>query len=497
MRTDGRRRRSTGYEKIGTRDGDSDEDAESSVEVAETLDVLSIEASQTSGLRRRRRSPPERAGLLSKLFFRWLSPIFTLGAAAPLQPGDLSGWPLRAVDNPAEQAVLMEHAWRAAAAAAPGAEVPFVSVCWSAFGRRYMTVGLWKLPYWAALFAQPLILRALLAVIGAPSGDEPKLATLGALVLGLALSTLGISLASMHLFVWSQTMGMNVRAGVASLIYTQALRLRPAALVKAAGPSEVLTLLSADTERIVNALSFWHFLYTAPIEIGGALFLAWQQLGSAAVAGLGVMLLLSPLQTFLGNKIGRLRKSAVRHTDERVRTVAECLHGIATVKMLCAEQQFLQRVSGTRAREIQVLRRAAVAKMCNAATAFTTQMLVALATFSLHVVLQPDAPPRSEQLFSGLACFNVINNTLSMVPRATEALAEAMVASSRISAFLNLAEQSPEAGHEAATGTTNNGAGVVSAAHGGCTRKIGSAQVAEVDEATVSQLKHYPRIVPD
>jgi hypothetical protein len=32
-----------------------------------------------------------------------------------------------------------------------------------------------------------------------------------------------------------------------------------------------------------------------------------------------------------------------------------------------------------------------------------------------------------------------------MVPRATEALAEAMVASNRIQAFLNLAEQSREA----------------------------------------------------
>jgi hypothetical protein len=41
-------------------------------------------------------------------------------------------------------------------------------------------------------------------------------------------------------------------------------------------------------------------------------------------------------------------------------------------------------------------------------------MLVALATFSLQVYLQPGEPPRPEQLFSGLACFNVINNTLSV-----------------------------------------------------------------------------------
>ena len=47
-------------------------------------------------------------------------------------------------------------------------------------------------------------------------------------------------------------MGMNVRAGIGSLLYTQALRLQPAALAEAAGPSEVLTLLSADTERIVR-----------------------------------------------------------------------------------------------------------------------------------------------------------------------------------------------------------------------------------------------------
>eukprot|EP01045_Picozoa_sp_COSAG04_P014161 COSAG04_NODE_1046_length_8572_cov_5.008970_2_plen_74_part_00 len=73
----------------------------------------------------------------------------------------------------------------------------------------------------------------------------------------------------------------------------------------------------------------------------------------------------------------------------------------------------MQRVAAARAAEIAKLRRAAVAKTCNAAAAWGTQMLVALATFSLHIYLSPDEPPRPEQLFSGLACFNIINNTLS------------------------------------------------------------------------------------
>lgn len=371
--------------------------------------------SQTSSWPGSQTSPAETAGLLSKLFFIWLSPIFTLGATRTLQPEDLDGWPLRAVDDPKSQADALDRAWRAAAAAGGAtSEVNFRAVCWAAFGRRYMAVGLCKLPYWVALFAQPLLLRALLAAVSDNDDEELTVLELGALVAGLGLSTLGISLANMHLFVWSQTMGMNVRAGIGSLIYTQALRLRPAALAAAAGPSEVLTLLSADTERIVISLSFFHFLYTAPVEICGALFLAWQQIGSAAIAGLLVMLLLSPLQTVLGNRIGRLRKSAVQHTDERVRTIAEGLHGIATVKLLCAEDLFLSRVGAARCREIRTLRRAAVAKTCNAAAAFTTQMLVALATFSLQVYLNPGEPPRPEQLFSGLACFNVINNTLSV-----------------------------------------------------------------------------------
>ena len=277
------------------------------------------------------RAPAERAGLFNQLFFRWLSPIFTLGASTTLQPEDLDPWPLRAADRPQAHAAALERAWRAAAAAGrrSGETVSLARACWAAFGRRYMAAGLCKLPYWVARFSQPLLLRELLAAVG----SEQKAAALGPpllalLVLGLALSTLGISLANMHLFVWSQTMGMNVRAGIGALLYSQALRLRPAALKEAAGPSEIMTLLSADTERIVGALSFFHFLYTAPIEIGVALLLAWRELGTAAVAGLLVMLLLSPLQTVLGQRIGRLRKSAVRHTDARVQTISEALSGI-------------------------------------------------------------------------------------------------------------------------------------------------------------------------
>eukprot|EP01052_Picozoa_sp_SAG31_P068845 SAG31_NODE_27653_length_422_cov_1.120743_1_plen_88_part_10 len=79
--------------------------------------------------------------------------------------------------------------------------------------------------------------------------------------------------------------------------------------------------------------------------------------------------------------------------------------------------------------------RATTFKSVNAAAAWTSQMFVALATFGFHVAFSGE-PLTAPKIFSCLACFQVMNNAISMVPRATEALAEAYVALTRLEDFM-------------------------------------------------------------
>ncbi|GFU41793.1 canalicular multispecific organic anion transporter 2, partial [Nephila pilipes] len=58
---------------------------------------------------------------------------------------------------------------------------------------------------------------------------------------------------------------------------------------------EVVNLMSVDTQRIMDYVQMVNLLWSAPLQIVIAIYLLWQQLGIATLGGLGVMILMIPL----------------------------------------------------------------------------------------------------------------------------------------------------------------------------------------------------------
>ena len=63
---------------------------------------------------------------------------------------------------------------------------------------------------------------------------------------------------------------------------------------------EIVNLMSVDAQRLMDLVTYLYGLYTAPFQIILALFLLYNFLGPSVFAGFGVMLLLIPLNFFLG-----------------------------------------------------------------------------------------------------------------------------------------------------------------------------------------------------
>jgi hypothetical protein len=68
-------------------------------------------------------------------------------------------------------------------------------------------------------------------------------------------------------------------------------------------------------------------LWVAPICVAVALILMILEIGVAAVAGLGLMLTMLPVQSILARKAGTAKRQMLKFTDERVKLISEILNG--------------------------------------------------------------------------------------------------------------------------------------------------------------------------
>lgn len=62
---------------------------------------------------------------------------------------------------------------------------------------------------------------------------------------------------------------------------------------------QLVNLMSVDAMRISNILYFISPLWTSPLQIGACLFFLYKTMGVSVLAGVGIMLLIIPLNMLL------------------------------------------------------------------------------------------------------------------------------------------------------------------------------------------------------
>ena len=70
---------------------------------------------------------------------------------------------------------------------------------------------------------------------------------------------------------------------------------------------ELVNLISVDAQRLMELITCINCLWSSPLQIGVALFFLYNTLGLSGLAGLGVMLLLVPLNMLFGSRMGALQ----------------------------------------------------------------------------------------------------------------------------------------------------------------------------------------------
>lgn len=243
---------------------------------------------------------------LSRFSYAWLAPLLARGVRGELQqPQDICRLPRRL--HPAYLARAFQAHWKEKA--------QLWRALYGAFGCCYLALGLLKLVGTMLSFSGPLLLSLLVGFL--EEGQEPL--SHGVLyVLGLASgAVLSAVLQNQYGYEIRKVM-LQARGAVLSILYRKALQLGP----KRPPTGEALNLLGTDSERLLNFAGSFHEAWGLPLQLAITLYLLYQQVGMAFVAGLVLALLLVPVNKVIATRIMASNQEMLQHKDARVKVRA-------------------------------------------------------------------------------------------------------------------------------------------------------------------------------
>ena len=383
---------------------------------------------------------------LSILFLHLLTPLLALGRRRPLTLDDL--WQAVPADRTEVVHARLEEEWETEvrqaklqrrSSAASTARPSLFRALRRGFGwRMYLMLGL-EVGYYCVYGTIPFTMRALVTYIYAPSEECSYFSVSCSWVYSaaLGLAVLCSSIAINHKFYHAYRVGSQMRSALMATVYAKALRLSSASRANSTS-GETVNLMSNDCGRVFDAVLFFNTLIVAPFVIAIALGLLIFEVGVAAVAAVGLMLVVVPYQVWTARKTSAHRKSMLRHTDARVKFISEILQGIRIVKMMAWEEPMGRTIAGMRERELACLHGALLLKALNLGILFVYPACVTFVTFVVYAYLGNEVVPSN--VFIVLSFLTLIRFPVSLMPQAITFVSEAKVGLDRIQAFLELPE---------------------------------------------------------
>lgn len=307
-----------------------------------------------------------------------------------------------------------------------------------AFGCQFVMGSFLKFLHDVLVFASPLLLKRIINF--ASNEEEMWKGVAYACVLLVTTSIQSVMLAKYFFNMY--VVGMWIKSATISAIYRKALKVSPNN-EKDTSTGEVVNLMSVDTQRIVDMMPYLNMLWSAPLQIGLALFFLWQTLGPSVLSGFLVMVLLIPINGAIAAKARQYQVKQMKQKDQRVKVMNEVLQGIKILKLYAWESSFEEIVGDIRKKEIHTLTR-----LCylSAGTSFIwscAPFLVSLVTFATYVLSDPNNVLDSQKAFVSLSLFNILRFPLSMLPMMIAGLVQSSVSVKRIDKFMNSGELPP------------------------------------------------------
>ncbi|KAL5018705.1 hypothetical protein ScPMuIL_004427, partial [Solemya velum] len=309
------------------------------------------------------------------------------------------------------------------------------------FGTSTLVAGIFKLIFDLLVFISPFILKKLINF----TENKSEYLWRGFMYAFIMYVVALIQSILLHqYFHGCFVLGMRLRTAIVTAVYQKMLKLSNTARKKST-VGEIVNLMSVDAQRFMDLTTYLHMTWSAPLQIALCLYFLWQTLGPSVLAGLGVMILLMPVNAFIASKYKVLQSKQMTLKDTRIKIMNEVLNGIKVLKLYAWEPSFEKKILGIRNEELLVLKRAAYLNACNSFTWSCAPVLVSLTTFAVYVLSDVKNVLDAEKAFVSLSLFNILRFPVAIFPQIISQLVQASVSLKRLKNFMNHEELDPTA----------------------------------------------------
>ncbi|KAG0073766.1 Multidrug resistance-associated protein 1, partial [Podila epicladia] len=384
----------------------------------------------------------DQSNLVSRLCFHFIQSVISKGYKQPLVDDDVANMMPRQIRT-VHSYDLVSQQWdrHVARCRIKGNKKP--SLLWvvlKAGGWSWLPILVFALLESIMEYVQPLLLDLILSFISSYSTDNKSPLVYGIILsIGMFVAAVLASLASGQFYQIGTNLGLEFKAGLVSMIYRKSLKLSPNAR-RETTVGEISNHMSVDAERISQAVTYIPGIVSAPFEICVGMWMLYRQLGPSAFTGLGVVLMIIPIQTLIGKTLNTAKDKKLEAMDSRVRLMNEILSSIKIVKLYAWERSFREKLDLIRKKELNHLRHIgiAVAFMMIMYTSLPT--LMTLLSFAVYALAGGPGGTRgtmsAQVVFVSVTLFGRLAKPIGRVSQIVSQSISLNVAVKRIQSFL-------------------------------------------------------------
>lgn len=261
---------------------------------------------------------------------------------------------------------------------------------------------------------------------------------------GLFISAILRSQLMNNYFTSMFRVGTKIQSTLTTVVYNKTLKLSNSARrLKTQG--EIVNLMAIDVDRFRLITAQLQQYWSSPMQVIICMFLLWQTVGYAVVAGFFVMISLIPFNIFMSLVSKRWTVQQMVLKDERIRMTNEVLSGIRVVKLYAWEPAMESVIDEIRVKEMALVKKAGVVKTLADMLNISAPFLVALATFATYTLTSPDHVLTPQIAFVSLTLFNQLRGPLMMAADLISQTVQVAVSNRRLKEFLVAEELSDAA----------------------------------------------------
>ena len=327
----------------------------------------------------------------------------------------------------------------------------------SVFGHRYFKIGIYLAVTMLLTLLSPLILHELLTRAEDSSRTASVFdADIIVLVSILTVSKFIIAYTTTQYAYQAGRLSVTVACSLKGAIYNKLLVLSSESRMSY-DSGTFTNLYTTDVERVQDMVIQFHRLWSLPLFIFGSLYLLYNVVGAAMIAGIVCIVVILYANKVISATIKIANDKIQKCKDERMQKISNWLTSSLIVKLNAWEAEFKEDILQSRSRELVHVWELLYLGAVNICVMWLAPCVVSSATIGCYAAFNDDVS--ASKIFTALALFKSLQDPFRDLPTIVTQYFQMLSSFERLSKFFCCEEKDVLQNKHDGENTTTNGGG--------------------------------------